>query len=416
MKKSWWKKSNSHTLEKLFWFRSVLIFVQVVTSLLAKYIFFVSFNGVGVSCVIVLLILINAYTWVHTKRPNEASSNEIFLQLVIDLAALSALFYFAGGAANPFVSMYLLPLAVGSILLSQLWVMGLALISVLAYSYLMWFYPEQHAQHNHLSFNMHLIGMWISFVLSASIVALFIVNMRTALLRKDKLLAAAREQSMKDEKLVSLGTLAASTAHEMGNPLATIQLICSDLKADEVISQKDINTLVEQVQRCKQALQDMSSVAGSIDSNDIDRLISFKHFLTALIQDWRSSRPNLECVFEFQECDEGFIVVPAVLAKALVNLLDNAADASPIKVSIYAACNQHEAHIIIQDEGEGMAEETMQAIGNKPYSTKPDGIGLGAFLAHEAIQKMGGSVTLSNRSTGGVETLVKLPLRNINDQ
>lgn len=416
MKISWWRKSDSHTLEKLFWFRSVLIVVQVVTSLLAKYVFFVSFNVAGVSCVIMLLILINAYTWVHTKRPNEASSLEIFLQLVVDLIALSALFYFAGGAANPFVSMYLLPLAVGSILLSQLWVLGLALISILAYSYLMWFHPEQHAQHNHQSFNMHLIGMWISFVLSAGIVALFIANMRTALQRKDKLLAAAREQSMKDEKLVSLGTLAASTAHEMGNPLATIQLICSDLTADEVVPQKDIDTLVEQVQRCKLALQDMSSVAGSIASDDIDELIAFEDFLTTLIQDWRLSRPNLECVFEFQECDEGFIVVPAVLAKALVNLLDNAADASPLKVSIYAGCNQHEAHIIIQDEGEGMAEETILAVGQKPYSTKPDGIGLGAFLAHEAIQKMGGSVSLSNRPSGGVETLIQLPLRSINDE
>ena len=415
MKISWWRKSDSHTLEKLFWFRSVLIIVQVVTSLLAKYVFFVSFNVIGVSCVVLLLIIINAYTWVHTNRPNEASSIEIFLQLVVDLIALSALFYFAGGAANPFVSMYLLPLAVGSILLSQVWVLGLALISVLAYSYLMWLHPEQHTQHNHQSFNMHLIGMWVSFVLSAGIVALFIANMRTALQRKDKLLAAAREQSMKDEKLVSLGTLAASTAHEMGNPLATIQLICSELKSDEVISQKDIKTLGEQVQRCKQALQDMSSIAGSIDSNDIDKLISFEDFLTALIKDWQSSRPSLECVFEFQKCDEGFIFVPAVLTKALVNLLDNAADASPSKVSIYAACNQSEANIIIQDEGEGMAEEAIMAVGNKPYSTKPDGIGLGAFLAHEAIQKMGGSVTLSNRSSGGVETLIKLPLRNNNE-
>jgi two-component system sensor histidine kinase RegB len=413
---TWWGKSDSHTLEKLFWFRSVLIVVQVATSLLAKYVFSVSFGVLGVSTIIAILILVNAYTWTHSKRANEASPSEIFTQLLIDLMALSALFYFAGGAANPFVSMYLLPLAVGSILLSQGWILGLALTSILAYSYLMWFHPEQHSQHNHQAFNMHLIGMWVSFVLSAGVIALFIANMRSALQRKDKLLTEAREQSIKDEKLVSLGTLAASTAHEMGNPLATIQLICSDLKSDTTIPQQEIDTLVEQVRRCKQALQDMSSIAGSIDSNDANKLIPFESFLIELIEDWQLTRPQCQVIFEFQKCHDGFIHTPAVLAKALVNLLDNAADASPLKVSIYAACNQHEADILIQNEGERIAEETILDIGSKPYSSKPDGIGLGAFLAHEVIQKMGGSVALSNRSSGGVETLIKLPLRKTNNE
>ena len=138
--------------------------------------------------------------------------------------------------------------------------------------------------------------------------------------------------------------------------------------------------------------------------------------MTELIEDWQLTRPQCQVIFEFQKCHDGFIYTPAVLAKALVNLLDNAADASPLKVSIYAACNQHEADILIQNEGERIAEETILDIGSKPYSSKPDGIGLGAFLAHEVIQKMGGSVALSNRSSGGVETLIKLPLRKTNNE
>ena len=174
-----------------------------------------SFNAWGVNTVIATLIFFNIYTWMRSTQLDEVNSLEIFLQLLADLAALSALFYFAGGAANPFTSMYLLPLAVGSILLPQLWLLMLALLSVLAYAYLMWFHPEQHSQHNHQSFNLHLIGMWISFVLSAGVIALFVVNMRSALQSKDQQLLAAREQVIKDQKLVSLGTLAASTVHEL---------------------------------------------------------------------------------------------------------------------------------------------------------------------------------------------------------
>ena len=63
---TWWGKSDSHTLEKLFWFRSVLIVVQVATSLLAKYVFSVSFGVLGVSTIIAILILVNEYTWTHS--------------------------------------------------------------------------------------------------------------------------------------------------------------------------------------------------------------------------------------------------------------------------------------------------------------------------------------------------------------
>lgn len=410
MNNNWW--SNSNTLATLFWFRSVLIIGQVITSLLAKYTFAITFDASGVNTVIAILIGINIATWLRSKQHDEVATLEIFLQLLVDLVALSALFYFAGGAANPFTSMYLLPLAVGSILLPQLWLLMLASLSVLAYAYLMWFHPEQHSQHNHQAFNLHLIGMWVSFVLSAGVIALFVVNMRSALQHKDQQLVAAREQAMKDEKLVSLGTLAASTAHEMGTPLATIQLICSDLRQDH-ISQKQIEVLTTQVQRCKQALTDMSAVTGSVEHDQMQDIVMFEPFLTHLVRDWQQGRPQLECALTVKNNSSAGIVAPTILAKALINLLDNAADASPQKISVMVECNAHEAHMVIQDQGQGIADELINEIGTKPYSSKPDGIGLGAFLAHEIIQKMGGKVNLSNHHAGGVVTSITLPLRSV---
>ena len=278
----------------------------------------------------------------------------------------------------------------------------------------MWFHPEQHSQHNHQSFNLHLIGMWISFVLSAGVIALFVVNMRSALQSKDQQLLAAREQVIKDQKLVSLGTLAASTVHEMGTPLATIQLICSDLQQDK-ISQKQIDVLATQLKRCKQALTDMSAVAGSVDQDQNQNVVMFEPFIKQLIADWQCSRPQLELALVFKNNSAAGIVASTILAKALINLLDNAADASPQKISIKVECSPHEAHIIIHDQGEGIADSLIDEIGSKPYSNKPDGIGLGAFLAHEIIQKMGGSVSLSNYHSGGVVTAITLPLRSIDE-
>ena len=67
-----------------------------------------------------------------------------------------------------------------------------------AYSYLMWLYPNQHANHGDQSFNLHVFGMWVSFVLSAAVIAFFVVKMRSALQQKDQLLIAARERAIKE--------------------------------------------------------------------------------------------------------------------------------------------------------------------------------------------------------------------------
>lgn len=413
MNNTWWRSSN--TLETLFWFRSLLIIGQIVASLLAGFAFDIAFNIWGVSIIIAVLIAINIHTWARSQHVHEASSLEIFLQLLADLAALSAMFYLVAGAANPFTSMYLLPLAVGSILLPQLWLLMLAVLSVFAYAYLMWFHPDQHAQHNNQAFDLHLLGMWISFVLSAGVIALFVVNMRSALQRKDQQLLAAREQAIKDEKLVSLGTLAASTVHEMGTPLATIQLICSQLHKDKV-SQKQIDTLVSQIGRCKQALNDMSAVAGTVEYDHTQNEVMFLPFIQNLIEDWQQNKPELDLRLSFENNIAASIIAPTLFTKALINLLDNAADASPHKISVKVVCAYDEAMITIQDQGTGIAEELINEIGTKPFSSKPDGIGLGAFLAHEIIQKMGGTVNLRNHESGGVETSIKLPLRLIDEK
>ena len=102
------------------------------------------------------------------------------------------------------------------------------------------------------------MGMWLSFVISAIVIAYFVLQMRNALRDKEEQLAIAREQTIRDEKLISLGALAASTAHELGTPLATIQLLLADLDENE-ISRQQIELLLDQVGRCKKALAEMSS-------------------------------------------------------------------------------------------------------------------------------------------------------------
>lgn len=408
---SFWSTANSNnTLRILFWFRSCSILGQIIATILATLLLTFPFNSFGVSCVIGALILVNAYTWVRSKSNREPSDFEIFIQLLIDIAALTVLFYFAGGATNPFISMYLLPLAIGAVLLSQTWVWVLAVLSVAVYSYLMWLYPNSHAHHqSDQSFNLHVLGMWISFLVSAVVIAYFVMKMRAALQYKDRLLNAAREQAIRDEKLVSLGALAASAAHELGTPLGTIQLILAELQENN-ISQQEIDILLEQTQRCKQALAEMSTSAGSVQLEG-GTLINVDDYLRKLIAAWHDGRPHINVSTRIEGQAPSSIVAEKALSKAIVNLLDNAADASPEAVQISADWNDSQVKIIVSDEGAGVDPELLNDIGKKPFSDKPDGIGIGAFLSHEIIRRLGGVVTLSNRPKGGLDTEVILPLQ-----
>lgn len=406
----WTSSTPSSTLRILFWFRTLAIGGQIATTILAMALFSFPLNLSGIAAIIGVLIVVNIYTWYRSTITTDHRSIEIFVQLLIDIAALTGLFYFAGGATNPFISMYLLPVAIGAVLLSQGWVWFLAAISVGVYSFLMWIYPNAHMHHGAgESFNLHVFGMWISFLISAGVIAYFVMKMRAALKVKDDLLNAAREQAIRDEKLVSLGALAASTAHELGTPLGTIQLILSELEENN-ISRQDIDLLLEQTERCKTALSEMSASAGGLQLEG-GTLVDIDDYLQNLIVTWCDSRPHIKVSSHIEGSAQASILAEKALSKALINLLDNAADASPESVEIFADWNTDEVTITVADQGAGLDSGTLEEIGKKPFSGKPNGIGIGAFLAHEIIRRLGGVVRLSNRPAGGLETAIILPLQ-----
>jgi two-component system sensor histidine kinase RegB len=404
----WFSTKIRNPLQILVAFRSVAILGQIVAVSLAQLVFNFPLNIVGIVTVLLSMSVINLYTWQVAKTVAEASSLVVFAQLLIDLAALTAIFYFSGGATNPFVSMYLLPLAMGAVLLAQQWVWFLTLIGVVVYSLLMWMFPSDHMQHMGQSFNQHVMGMWLSFLISAIVIAYFVLQMRNALREKEEQLAIAREQTIRDEKLISLGALAASTAHELGTPLATMQLLLDDLDENDISSQQ-IALLLNQVARCKKALSEMSNLAAN-EEIDKGALIEVHEYLEGLLHDWQSQRPNIKVSSQLTGPVTTAVIAENALSKALVNLLDNAADASPDAVRVTAQWDKHELQLTIIDEGGKLSDEALSKIGNKPFSNKLDGIGIGAFLAHEIVRRLDGEIMLAKGKWGGLETTIRLPL------
>ncbi|HNN45031.1 MAG TPA: ATP-binding protein, partial [Azospira sp.] len=342
---------------------------------------------------------------------------------------------FAGGSANPFVSLFLVPLTIAAAALPvrQAWLMAGA--TLLAYSFLMfWNLPlpppqgemaeldallarasgvaPEHAGHVS-GFALHVLGMWLNFVVSAVVVALFLTRMATALKARDRELAAAREKALKNEQILALGTLAAGAAHKLGTPLSTMAVVLREAElahADDTALREDLQLLRTQVDECKKILSQTLASAGQA-RDEGSRHIPLDAYLERLLEEWQLIRPQATVAATLagpRPAPE--IATDRRLEQALLNLLDNAADASPEGLAFNAEWSTTALTIDILDRGPGIDPATASRLGEAFVSSKADGLGIGFFLTNATLEQFGGSVELTPRDTGGTRTRVTLPL------
>ncbi len=407
-------------LRSLLLLRSIGIGAQALVIMLARYGFDINLPLTPLFIILGLLSIWNLYSWLQSRYTHPYNELYFFIQLIIDVLALSAILYFTGGATNPFTWLFLLPIIIAATTLPAFQIWTLALITIAAYSLLMHYYlPLDYVHPNYNSdFNQHILGMWFGFIFSAVTVAYFISDMARNLRQRDWRLAEAREQQLRDERLVALGTLATGAAHELGTPLATMTIISDELE-DEYDStrypelNRQLGIINEQIKRCKTALSTLSASGGEIRAES-GRAIPVQDYLLQIIEQWQAQRPGIDFTQHFIPDNRPVLILAdQTLSQALINILNNAADASPEAVSFQARWDTDKLEIRIRDRGEGLSALASNRLGKEPYSSKQQGLGLGLFLAHATIKRLGGNITLFNREEGGVCTFISLPLEDL---
>lgn len=473
--------------------RNWAILAQFATLILVHRFLSTEFAWTPMIGTVVFLVLVNLLTWWRLSLDYPVGNLELFLQLCLDVNALTVLLYFGGGSTNPFVSLYLLPLVLAAATLPRRYTWGMAALTVACYSLLMvWYVPlptgDAHAQHtaaattaaapahDHAAmamdhsqhqmhstqartnplptplpqgegtdavtvantdaqssdycrtesesapanatatrsplgdaFNAHVLGMWLGFVISATVIAYFAVEMAAAIRLRETQLTQVREETLRNERIVSLGTLAASAAHELGTPLSTLSVVIGEMQNDcGSPEQKDNLTLLDdQVRNCKRILDTLISHA-----QETPAVINIEKFLLGVLDEWQLLRPTVHygyAVLSAQPAPQ-LRAAPALRA-ALLNLLNNAADASAEGLQIYLRWDAKHIVLEIHDQGAGLTAETALRAGSAFFTTKEEGRGLGLFLANATLERLGGNVHLYNREGGGATTEVTLPLQ-----
>jgi two-component system sensor histidine kinase RegB len=272
-----------------------------------------------------------------------------------------------------------------------------------------------HTYLEHHDIQLHVFGMWFGFVFSAVLVAYFVVEMANTLRERERRLAEAREQALRSERVVALGTLAAGAAHEMGTPLGTMAILIHELEQEyqttefESLREK-MKILRSQVSRCKNALAVMSASAGEARAEE-GRAMQLTRYLDEVVESWRQQKSTAKLVYRFRtRANPPSIIAEVTLTQALINILNNAAEVSPQEITLYARWSLEQAIIEITDQGPGIAPALSAHLGKAPITTKEHGLGVGLFLAFSTIERLGGSIAMLPQREGGTRTVITLPL------
>jgi signal transduction histidine kinase len=221
------------------------------------------------------------------------------------------------------------------------------------------------------------------------------------------------EQVKRADRLSAIGQLAAGLAHEIRNPLASIDGAAEVLEAGAApeIRQETIGIIRKECGRLNRLLTGLLDFArprrpewGEVDVVGVlDQVIDLvSHSSAKEIHFRREAPPGLPRL----RCDR------EQLAQVVLNLAINAAQAMPEggRVLLRAGRGNGGLRIEVKDEGEGVAPENVDKIFDPFFTTKPAGTGLGLSVAHQIVTQHGGTLTAERNAERGMTFTLYLPI------
>jgi len=362
--------------------------------------------------VIAVSAWLNIFTGLRFPAGRILSEREAVSYLGFDIIQLTALLMLTGGIQNPFTLLFIAPVSISASVLSLRATLALSGLAVAAISTLAVVYlplPWGEAAPLQLP-AIYIGGIWTSLVLGVGFTAAYAWRIAEERARMSNALAATQLILAREQKLAALGGLAAAAAHELGTPLATIQVVAkemaSELGPDTQLSE-DADLLLSQTARCREILGRLSSRG---EEGDIvhDRL-TLKGLFDEAAGPYQGD-PSI--LYEIEPDAAGAEPVlrrqPEILY-GLGNLIENAADFARSEVRVRAGWSADSVALTVEDDGPGFPVEIIPRLGEPYVTTRPaaarsaktqgethSGMGLGFFIAKTLLERTGATVSVAN--------------------
>jgi len=234
--------------------------------------------------------------------------------------------------------------------------------------------------------------------------------------RKQRRLVEANQRLAHNEKVATLGRVAAQVAHEVRNPLTGLLLYSEHLKGkihgklpngDAILIDKIIDTINNLTATTEQILnfaRPVTLAPRKVDLNEVARDV---------IQLLRTeiAAHSVETKLELDDSPVvGMLDEPSIRATTL-NLVLNAVQAMPAggHLTISTSTSGDKLSLAIKDTGSGMTPEQIKQIFEPFNTTKSRGLGLGMPYAQKIIQEHGGQIIVESQPGKGTEVRIELP-------
>jgi signal transduction histidine kinase len=223
-------------------------------------------------------------------------------------------------------------------------------------------------------------------------------------------------QLIRSEKLAALGQLAAGIAHEIRNPLTSINILIHSMRErlpSENFQQEDLKVIEEEIHRMNEIVDQFLRFAkpASPFLEKTDALSIFEEILQLLRPQVEKQRIRVEK--EFQALPM-ILIDREQMKQAMLNLLLNAIQAMPGGGQLTLSGRNSEdgqwIHLSVQDSGLGISPEDIDKLFDPFFSTKEGGIGLGLSITHRIIDQHHGKIEVESTPGNGTLFTVWLPI------
>jgi len=380
------------------------------------------------------ILVYNAILWV-TLRPRARAvpvrSLHAFglAQIAFDLACLTLLAAWTGGLRSPIMGWYVFHMVFASLLLTTLWAYAAAGVAFVLLGTALWLSGQWPAERAGM-----LLG--VGWVCTLLVTVYLTTRITGALFRRElsrfkhfrrlRAMSAhlrAQERSMvQHEKMVAMGQMAAGVAHEINNPLASMDSLLQLMERHPDRARPEaIPQLREQVERIQRIVRQLTAFAhpdrGRPEVGDVNEVVRATLKLPGF--EARLRRVRLVCAFD-EPGGEGLParMIGRAVQQALMNLLINALDAladSPEPcLTVRTRRETGSAVIEVTDNGPGIPPQHLAHIFEPFFTTKPvgQGTGLGLSISRGLIVEQGGTIHVTSPSEPsgmGASFTIRLP-------
>jgi signal transduction histidine kinase len=229
-------------------------------------------------------------------------------------------------------------------------------------------------------------------------------------------LQTINEGLVRTEKLATAGVLAAGVAHEVNNPLASISSLVQVLqkRAEAASDRETFETILGEISRISAILRDLTEFARAPEPRRkrtaVNPILEACLRLVAVDRRLKALRLEADLAPELPDV----LVDPDQMQQVFLNLILNAADATPEGGSVRVATREERDAVVVEvaDTGRGIAPEIRRRVFDPFFTTKPPGrgTGLGLSVCYGIVSAHGGEIDIESEPGEGTTVRVRLPV------